>query len=48
MVEMRWEMRARLDDDEPTCFAGKRVFAMLADNHYNDDPIVIWAPAPAG
>lgn len=38
----------RLSHGEPTFFAGKRVFAMCANNHHGDGHIAIWIPAAPG
>lgn len=38
----------KLSHGEPTFFAGKRVFAMFANNHHNDGRIGVWLPVPAG
>jgi hypothetical protein len=35
----------RLSHGEPTFFAGKKVFAMFANNHHNDGRIAVWLPA---
>jgi hypothetical protein len=40
-----WE---KLSHGEPTFFAGKKVFAMFANNHHNDGHIAVWCPAPLG
>ena len=33
---------------EPTFFAGKKVFAMFANNHHGDGRIAVWIPVPPG
>jgi hypothetical protein len=38
----------RLSHGEPTFFAPKKVFAMMANNHHNDGHIAVWLPAPPG
>jgi len=38
----------RLSHGEPTFFAGKKVFAMISNNHHNDGHIAVWVPAKAG
>ena len=39
----------KLSHGEPTFFAGgKRVFAMLSNNHHNDGHLAVWIPAPPG
>ncbi len=38
----------RLSHGEPTFFAGKKVFAMFANNHHNDGRVAVWAPAEEG
>jgi hypothetical protein len=38
----------KLSHGEPTFFAGKRVYAMFANNHHNDGHIAVWIPVPPG
>lgn len=38
----------KLSHGEPTFFAGKKVFAMFANNHHNDGHIAVWIPAAPG
>jgi hypothetical protein len=38
----------RLSHGEPTFFAGKKVFAMLSNNHHNDGHVAVWIPAAPG
>ena len=38
----------KLSHGEPTFFAGKKVYAMIANNHHNDGHIAVWIPAPPG
>jgi hypothetical protein len=33
---------------EPTFFVGKKVYAMIANNHHNDGHIAVWIPVPPG
>src|SRR6185369_12552770 len=40
-----WE---KLSHGEPTFFAGKKVFAMFANNHHNDGHVAVWVPVPVG
>jgi hypothetical protein len=42
------ETSERLSHGEPTCFVGKKVFAMFANNHHNDNHIAVWVAAPLG
>ena len=35
----------KLSHGEPTFFAGKKVYAMFANNHHNDGRIAVWIPA---
>src|SRR5215469_1294907 len=43
------ETTEKLSHGEPTFFAGgKRVFAMLSNNHHNDGHVAVWIPAPPG
>jgi len=42
------ETTEKLSHGEPTFFAGKKVFAMFANNHHNDGHIAVWLPAPIG
>jgi hypothetical protein len=34
----------RLSHNEPTFFAGKKVFVMFADNHHGDGRVAVWLP----
>lgn len=38
----------RLSHAAPTFFAGKKVFAIFANNHHKDGHIAVWIPAPPG
>jgi hypothetical protein len=38
----------RLSHGEPTFFAGKKVFAMFANNHHGDGHVAVWLPAALG
>src|SRR5256885_10779566 len=38
----------KLSHGEPTFFAGKKVYAMFANNHHNDGHIAVWIPVPPG
>ena len=38
----------KLSHGEPTFFAGKKVFAMISNNHHNDGHIAVWVPAKPG
>jgi hypothetical protein len=38
----------KLSHGEPTFFAGKRVFAMFANNHHNDGHVAVYVPAAPG
>ena len=38
----------KLSHGEPTFFAAKRVFAMVANNHHNDGHVAVWIPAEPG
>lgn len=38
----------KISHGEPTFFVGKKVFAMLANNHHNDGRIAVWLPAAPG
>lgn len=38
----------KLSHGEPTFFAGKKVFAMFADNHHGDGHVAVWLPAAPG
>ncbi len=42
------ETTERLSHGEPTFFAGKKVFAMFANNHHQDGRIAVWIPVPSG
>jgi hypothetical protein len=42
------ETTEKLSHGEPTFFAGKRVYAMFANNHHNDGRIAVWLPVPPG
>ena len=46
-------LRTSADDEKlshgaPTFFAGKKVYAMFANNHHNDGHIAVWIPVPPG
>jgi hypothetical protein len=38
----------KLSHGEPTFFAGKKVYAMFANNHHNDGHIAVWIPVAPG
>ena len=38
----------RLSHGEPTFFVCKKVFAIFANNHHNDERIAVWLPVPEG
>ena len=38
----------KLSHGEPTFFAGKKVYAMFANNHHNDGHIAVWIAAEPG
>jgi hypothetical protein len=38
----------KLSHGEPTFFVGKKVFAMVANNHHNDGHIAVWIPVSPG
>ena len=38
----------RLSHGEPTFFAGKKAYAMFANNHHNDGHVAVWLPAAPG
>ena len=38
----------KLSHGEPTFFVGKKVFAMMANNHHNDGHVAVWIPVPPG
>ncbi len=38
----------KLSHGEPTFFAGKKVYAMFANNHHNDGHVAVWIPVPPG
>lgn len=38
----------KLSHGEPTFFAGKKVFAMLSNNHHNDGHVAVWIPVSPG
>src|SRR6267154_1312705 len=38
----------KLSHGEPTFFVGKKVYAMLANNHHNDGHIAVWIPVAPG
>jgi hypothetical protein len=40
-----WE---KLSHGAPTFFAGKKVFAVFANDHHSDGRIAVWCPAPLG
>lgn len=42
------QVSEKISHGEPTFFAGKRVFAMFADNHHGDGRIAVWLPVPEG
>src|SRR5215472_2685454 len=42
------ETMEKVSHGEPTFFVGKKVFAMVANNHHNDGHVAVWVPAPPG
>jgi hypothetical protein len=42
------ECEERLSHGEPAFFAGKKVFAMFANNHHGDGHVAAWLPAAPG
>jgi len=42
------ESSERLSHGEPTFFAGKRVFAMVSNDHHGDGHVAVLVPAPPG
>lgn len=38
----------KLSHGEPTFFAGKKVFAMFANNHHGDGHVAVWIPKLPG
>jgi len=42
------EVTEKLSHGEPTFFAGKKVFAMISNNHHNDGHLAVLVPAPPG
>ena len=42
------ECSEKLSHGEPTFFVRKKVFAMFANNHHQDEHIAVWIPAAAG